>query len=253
MNLTATALCRRRNPSTAIRISRRCGATDWWTPFARSSTDTPPEKRGAAARIKQRRGFAPCFHAGFPARRTPGLAPATQYGESRQNHASPERRIFFVNKKNPVLRLLLNLDTVLSCIALVGLVAVTFSGAIMRYAFNSPFAWQEEVQLMLIVWIVFLGGRYAFVAGNHCAIDVLVELFPLKVQRYMSLVILTLTLLALGYTTWQSCAYILQMVETGRVTNMLHIPFALVYAPIPIGCLLMMLEFSLQTIRQFHQ
>jgi len=158
-----------------------------------------------------------------------------------------------VNKKNPVIHLLLNLDTVLSSISLVALVCVTFGGAIMRYVFNSPFAWQEEVQLMLIVWIVFLGGRYAFAAGNHCAIDVLVELFPRKVQRYLSLVILALTLIALGYTAWQSCAYILQMFETHRVTNMLHIPFALVYAPIPIGCVLMMLEFTLQTIRQFNQ
>lgn len=165
----------------------------------------------------------------------------------------PWKEDFSVTKKNPVLHLLLHLDTVLSCISLVGLVAVTFCGAIMRYAFNSPFAWQEEVQLMLIVWIVFFGGRYAFAAGNHCAIDVVVELFPLKVQRYMSLVILALTLIALGYTGFQSCAYILQMLDTGRVTNMLHIPFALVYAPIPIGCLLMMLEFTLQTLRQFHQ
>ncbi|MDD3214430.1 MAG: TRAP transporter small permease [Eubacteriales bacterium] len=156
-----------------------------------------------------------------------------------------------MKKKNPALHLLMNLDTVLSCLSLVGLVGVTFSGAIMRYAFNSPFAWQEEVQLMLIVWIVFFGGRYAFVVGNHCAIDVLVELFPQKVQRYMGLAILAATAAALGYTAWQSCAYILQMFQTGRVTNMLHIPFALVYAPIPIGCVLMIVEFAIQTIRQF--
>ncbi len=158
-----------------------------------------------------------------------------------------------MKKKNPVLRLLLNLDTVLSCVSLVVLIGVTFGGAIMRYVFNSPFAWQEEVQLMLIVWIVFFGGRYAFAAGNHCAIDVLVELFPKKVQRYLSLVILALTLIALGYTAWQSCSYILQMYQTNRVTNMLRIPYALVYAPIPIGCVLMMIEFALQTIRQFNQ
>jgi TRAP-type C4-dicarboxylate transport system permease small subunit len=158
-----------------------------------------------------------------------------------------------VKKKNPVLRLLLNLDTVLSSVSLVALIGVTFGGAIMRYVFNSPFAWQEEVQLMLIVWIVFFGGRYAFAAGNHCAIDVLVELFPKKVQRYLSLVILALTLIALGYTAWQSGAYILQMYQPGRATNMLRIPYALVYAPIPIGCVLMMAEFALQTIRQFNQ
>lgn len=99
----------------------------------------------------------------------------------------PWKEDFSVTKKNPVLHLLLHLiHRAFLHFASVGLVAVTFCGAIMRYAFNSPFAWQEEVQLMLIVWIVFFGGRYAFAAGNHCAIDVVVELFPQSAAVYVS-------------------------------------------------------------------
>ena len=76
-----------------------------------------------------------------------------------------------------------------ACGALILLVGVTFFGVIMRYCLGDPFVWQEEVQLALIIWVVFLGGRYAFVCGNHAAIDVIVEMFPEKLQKLLSVLI----------------------------------------------------------------
>ena len=156
-----------------------------------------------------------------------------------------------MKKNNPVVQLLKNLDLVVASLALVALVALTFVGVFARYVFNAPFAWQEGVQLMLIVWVTFLGGRYAFVTGSHCAIDVLVEMFPKKVQRYFDLVIMAIVVIVLSYTGWQVGKYILQMYNTNRVTNMLHIPYALIYAPGLIACVTMSIQFILLTMKKF--
>lgn len=156
-----------------------------------------------------------------------------------------------MKKNNTALTVLKNLDLVVASLALVGLIALTFVGVIMRYIFNAPFAWQEEVQLMLIVWVTFLGGRYAFVTGSHCAIDVLVDLFPKKVQRYFDLVIMAIVVIVLSYTGWQCSKYILQMHNTGRVTNMLHIPYSVIYAPGVIACVTMSIQFILITMKKF--
>lgn len=156
-----------------------------------------------------------------------------------------------MKKNNPVLTVLKNLDLVVASIALAGLIVLTFVGVFARYVFNAPFAWQEEVQLMLIVWVTFLGGRYAFVTGSHCAIDVLVDLFPKKVQRYFDLVIMAIVVIVLSYTGWQCSKYILQMYNTNRVTNMLHIPYALIYAPGVIACVTMAIQFILMTMKKF--
>ena len=86
---------------------------------------------------------------------------------------------------NKIGNLLRNADVLAACGALVLLVGVTFFGVIMRYCLGDPFVWQEEVQLALIIWVVFLGGRYAFVCGNHAAIDVIVEMFPEKLQKIL--------------------------------------------------------------------
>ena len=157
-----------------------------------------------------------------------------------------------MKKNNPVVQLLKNLDLVVASLSLVALVALTFVGVFARYVFNAPFAWQEEVQLMLIVWVTFLGGRYAFVTGSHCAIDVLVEMFPKKVQRYFDLVIMAIVVIVLSYTGWQVGKYILQMYNTNRVTNMLHIPYALIYAPGLIACVTMSIQFILLTMKKFQ-
>lgn len=47
------------------------------------------------------------------------------------------------------------IDIGISVIALVLLIAVTFAGVIFRYVFSKPFSWQEEVQLALIIWVIF--------------------------------------------------------------------------------------------------
>ena len=58
---------------------------------------------------------------------------------------------------NKIGNLLRNADVLAACGALVLLVGVTFFGVIMRYCLGDPFVWQEEVQLALIIWVVFLG------------------------------------------------------------------------------------------------
>ena len=50
------------------------------------------------------------------------------------------------------------IDIGISVIALVLLIAVTFAGVIFRYVFSKPFSWQEEVQLALIIWVIFFGA-----------------------------------------------------------------------------------------------
>lgn len=151
--------------------------------------------------------------------------------------------------ENRFLKGLCNLDLLAACVALVLLISVTFFGVIMRYCFGDPFVWQEEVQLALSVWVVFLGGRYAFVCGNHAAIDVIVEMFPEKVQKAVSILIAVAAVVVLSYVGYQGIRYIMQMVRYNRVTNILKIPYSLIYIPLPIGCVTMAVQVCINTWR----
>jgi TRAP-type C4-dicarboxylate transport system permease small subunit len=142
-------------------------------------------------------------------------------------------------KKTWLMGLLKNFDFFFAGIALSILVAVTFGGVPMRYALNMPLIWQQEIQLACAVWIVFWGAGGAFRRGGHIAIEILVDLLPVYAQKTIRIAGWFVSASILAYLFLQSCILIRQLHVSGRVTDILRIPFAYIYAVIPVGCITM--------------
>ena len=145
-------------------------------------------------------------------------------------------------KSNKTLKILGNLDVGVSCVMMVALVILTFVGVLMRYIMRSPITWQEEVQMLLFLWIVFLGGAGAFRAGSHIAIEILVDALPKKIGGVIERFDVLLQLLILVYLFWQEIQYYNQLIVAGRVTNLLRLPYGAAYAVVPIGGALMLIS-----------
>ncbi len=56
-------------------------------------------------------------------------------------------------------------------------------GVLMRYIFNNPFTWEEELQLACMVWITFLAAPAAFRTKSHVAIEILVDALPKSLEK----------------------------------------------------------------------
>lgn len=147
--------------------------------------------------------------------------------------------------KNKFLNTLINLDYVIAGASLITLITITFLGVLMRYFFSTPFIWQEEVQLWCFMWIVFFGAGAAFRTGNHIAIDILVDSFPIKLKKVVEIFNYVVVTAVLIYFYKHSSTLVEQMIKTGRTTNILKINYAIIYRAFPIGCLLMILNQSL--------
>lgn len=132
-------------------------------------------------------------------------------------------------KENKALSFLGNLDIIVASVILAILIILTFLGVIWRYVFHAPFTWLEEVQTSCMVWIVFAAAGAAFRHGNHVAIEMIVDLLPKNIQKIMEIVISVVVVIVIGYLFVQSIGFIEVFVQSGRSTNMLKIPFALVY------------------------
>lgn len=155
--------------------------------------------------------------------------------------------------KNKPLNYLLNLDLILTGMTFLVLVTITFAGVIMRYFINRPLVWLEEVQLMCFVWIVFFGAGAAFRTGSHVAIDMLVDRFPQQIRKLVEILIYITVIIVLGYFMIQGWSLVQQMGQTNRLTNIFKIPYTLIYAAFPIGCVLMMINYSITTFTQILQ
>ena len=149
-----------------------------------------------------------------------------------------------------ILNTILKIDYVIAVTAVTALIGVTFFGVFMRYLFNSPFVWLEEVQMWLIIWVVFYGGAAAVRSGNHVSIEFIVERFPKNLHKMATLLEVIVVTVVLWFLSTNSIALIQQYIKTSRVTNILHIPFVFIYSAVPIGCFLIVLNFILLAIEE---
>lgn len=75
-------------------------------------------------------------------------------------------------------------------------------------------------------------------------------MFPEKLQKVVSVLIAVAAVVVLSYVGYQGIRYIMQMVRYNRVTNILKIPYSLVYIPLPIGCATMAVQVCINTFRE---
>lgn len=149
-------------------------------------------------------------------------------------------------------KFLINVDVIISCLALIILIYVTFSNVILRYCFNSPYQWGEEVQMILIVWLIWFGGSAAFRTGNQICVDMILGLLPKGIQKMVGVVIYLLSVAVLLFLVKQGISYVAQLASTNRVTETLHIPRALIYSCMPISSFLMACNMTWAEIQEWR-
>lgn len=129
----------------------------------------------------------------------------------------------------------------------VGLIAVmigiTAAAVTLRYGFDSPIAWSEEVAKYLMVWVAFLAGSQALREGAHVSVNILVDLLPTKGARICAFISYTLV-----------CAFLLVLliwgtkfaygVRTQYNPMLWNMSMVVPYAAVPVGALLMLLRVS---------
>ena len=152
-----------------------------------------------------------------------------------------------------ILEKLRDLDLAIAAVTLGALILVTFSAVVARYFFNDPIYWGEEFQLICLVIVVFFGAGAGFRAGSHVAIDFFVELFPIKLQKIIAFIIFFLSIAMMLYFFVQSSIFVKQMFVTKRITDILQIPYYLIYAAFPIGCALIIINYSVVTFFKYFR
>ena len=148
-----------------------------------------------------------------------------------------------MKKQNPILAALFSVDIMVGSAMLALLIILTVLGVFFRYALNKPFTWLEEVQLACMVWITFSAAGAAFRYGNHVAIEMVVDLFPKKVQKIIEVLIAIIVTVVLLYFCYKSIAYIQVFLKSGRSTPMLRIPYAVIYGIAPVMSILMLVSY----------
>lgn len=119
-----------------------------------------------------------------------------------------------------------------------------------RYILEAPFVWSEELSLMLMTWITFLGSALLLMRNEHLGIDFLVEKMPRSLSRAALLLgqVLILTFcLCVIYGAW-----ILMEQTYNSITPGLQISVAWQYGGAFVGGILMALVAIEQLVATLH-
>jgi TRAP-type C4-dicarboxylate transport system permease small subunit len=103
----------------------------------------------------------------------------------------------------------------------------------MRYVFNAPIAWSEELARYLFMWLCFIGWCFATRNGTHIRIAIVADNLPnswrkaLDILNFILTMIFAVVLLIYGSVMMEK--------NFGVQSITLFFSYAVVYASVPFG------------------
>ena len=113
------------------------------------------------------------------------------------------------------------------------LVALAFMQVVLRYGFSAAILWVEEISVMALIWLAWLGIPSLWLSRSHIAVDLLPTLLPPAAERRLRLAIELLGLLA-GATLASISLETLEMYADMDLGS-LEIDASLKYVPVTVG------------------
>ncbi len=128
-----------------------------------------------------------------------------------------------------------NFEEIIAGIFMLVMTLTTCMNVILRYGFNNPLQWAEELSRYSFIWLTFIGAALATKHKRHIAIDSIVLVLPGRIRAFcyvlIDLIILGLTLVMIYY------GMVLASSAT-QPTSTLKVPQYVVYFAVPFSALL---------------
>lgn len=130
------------------------------------------------------------------------------------------------------------IDRVLEALAAATLAAITlilFANAVLRFAFNSPLGWTEELVTGLMLWLTMLGFTLGVRRRESIAVRAFVGRLSVRIQVWLRLATDLLTAAVLLHLAWFAYLYVTRFGDDP--VPYLRLPSGFFTAAVPVGAL----------------
>ena len=128
---------------------------------------------------------------------------------------------------------------------------ITFD-VLMRYFFDRPQLFVDEVASFVQVFVVFAGLAYTFRAGGHVRVDLVTSLLPRPARAWLRVVTLALGVAFLAVVMWVTAQSALAAYRYGRVSAVMLYPLWIPMGLIPLGLGLMAVAMAAALVSQLR-
>jgi TRAP-type C4-dicarboxylate transport system permease small subunit len=138
----------------------------------------------------------------------------------------------------------------LLAIGLVLMVALNFTGVVVRYWLQISLPWIEEVEVGLFVWTVFLGAGLTVTRNIHLGFSVLVDRLPGRGRAAAALAGRALFLAFFAVLAWFGARMVLGEAVNDQRTPTLGWPEWIIGAAVPVGALIAVGRILAERVRR---
>jgi len=144
--------------------------------------------------------------------------------------------------------LVLHIEEIISVTALAVMLCSIFYNVLMRYCFRAPTAWADELSMICLAYVTFVGGAAAYKHNLHFGIDVLLDKLPKKIQLIvrqvtnLAFVVMFAYVTVLGYKLFDKAV---------KVFNYTGWSYKIMDAALPLGFLSMTIYATYFLIQSF--
>lgn len=143
------------------------------------------------------------------------------------------------------------LDRVLAgvlALALIVQLAAVIAHVIARVFFNTGLLWTDEITVIAISVLTFMGGALAYHRGGHTVVNIAVNLMSPKFREVLSIALEALVMIASAPIALSAARLV--SAQWGQSTQQLQLPVGLISLPLVIGMGLVILFSALRLMRR---
>lgn len=104
---------------------------------------------------------------------------------------------------------------------------------VLRYVFASSLIWVEEVSVIIMLWMTWLGVSVLWLTQSHIAVDFLTSRLSQRINRVLAVIFNGIAIIIAGAILWASRETLSTMV--GMELDTLAIDLSIKYYPVPVG------------------
>lgn len=131
---------------------------------------------------------------------------------------------------------------------LAAMAVIIFTNVGLRYLTNQSIEWAEEVARHMMIWLTFIGSGMVLRFGGHIAVENLQDAVPRQLAVAMRAAVALLLFAFFGFMVWYGVLYMERTMF--QLTAATQIPFAYVYAAMPVGGALLIVHWLL-VVREY--
>lgn len=136
------------------------------------------------------------------------------------------------------------------CIALLAaIIILCFSNTLMRYLFNSPIVWSEELTRYMSVWLAIVGSAATVRVDGHTALDILQGL--VKNRKVKAALFILTRVIVVVILVGLFPVGIVAMQTLGRsIASSTRLPMWVLYLSFPLGSVCMVIAY-IRTVPEY--